>query len=206
MRPTPSRLFRLAPVAVLAVLGSAAIGCSAEVSIGDGGGASGEEIAADIGADYEDRSGIAMRSLTCEDVDGDEAESFSCSGRNERGVQLEIDGEVTDSESDGFDYSWEVTEAIAPGVLYERALRRELEARGIALSEVRCPVEIEVVEGAEVRCSATDGDGDSAGVTLRLTDGDGGFDYSVDGHGPDAGGHGAPGAGGGSAPSSGTRS
>jgi hypothetical protein len=197
-------LLRLSALAVLAAIAVVAIGCSAEVSIGDGDGASGSEIAEAITADYEDQTGIALRSLTCEDVEGDEAEPFTCSGRSERGVQLEIDGEVTDSESDGFEYSWEVSEAIAPGVLYERALRRELEGRGIPLTEVRCPVEITVEEGAEVRCVATDGDGDSAGVTLTLTDLDGGFDYSVDGHGPEADGHGAPEEGDGG--SGGTRS
>lgn len=202
MKIAPGSLLRLVPVAVLAAIAVVAMGCSAEVNIGDGGGASGEEIAGEIRGDYEDQAGVALRSLTCEDVEGDEAETFSCSGRNENGVQLEVDGEVTDSEAGGgFDYSWEVTEAVAPGVLFERALRRELEARGINLTEVRCPVEIEMEEGAEVRCTATDSDGDSAGVTLHLTDLDGGFDYSVDGHGPEADGHGSPGEGGGDAPS-----
>jgi len=202
-----SRLLRLGPVAVLAAIGFAAIGCSAEVSVGGDSGdgtVSGERIAKDIRAEYERKSGIALRSLTCEDVEGEEAESFNCSGRNERGVQVEIDGRVTDSETGGFDYRWEVTEALAPGVLYERALRRELESRGIGLTEVRCPVEIEVDVGAEVRCTATDREGDSAGVTLRLTDLDGGFDYSVEGHGPEADGHGAPQESGGGA--SGTQS
>lgn len=149
-----------------------------------------------------------MRSLTCEDVAGEEGELFGCRGRNERGVQLEIGGEVTASEADGFDYGWEVVGAVAPGVLYERALRRQIEARGIVLAEVRCPIEIEMRVGAEVRCTAGDGGGSSRGVTLVLTDLDGGFDYSVDGHGPEADGHGSPGEGGeaAGAPPPGTRS
>ncbi|MEZ5078884.1 MAG: DUF4333 domain-containing protein [Solirubrobacterales bacterium] len=203
MRIAPSTLLRLVPVAVLAAIAVVVMGCSAEVSIGDRDGASGEEIADDIRADYEDQTGVALRSLTCEDIEGDEAETFNCSARNENGFHLEIDGEVTDSDAGRF--HWEVTEVIAPGVYYERALRRELESRGIAIKEIRCPVEIEADVGAEIRCTATDGDGDSAGVTLRLTDEAGRFDYSVDGHSPEADGHGAPEESGGSG-SSGTRS
>lgn len=155
-------------------------GCSAEVSVGGGSEASGEELADEIRADYEDQTGIALRGLTCEGVDDQEGETFSCSGRNARGVQLEIEGKVTDASGSGFDYSWNVTAAVAPGVLYERALREQIEARGVALSDVRCPVEVEMEVGAELRCDAADRNGAVRGVTLRLTDLDGGFDFDVD--------------------------
>lgn len=168
----------LAAIGLLACLAFA--GCSAEVNVGSGSEASGEELAEEIRADYEDQTGVAMRGLTCEGADDREGETFSCSGRNARGVQLEIDGEVTDAGGSGFDYRWEVTAAVAPGVLYERALREQLEARGVALSEVRCPVEVEMEVGAELRCRATDRNGISRGVTIRLTDLDGGFDFAVD--------------------------
>jgi|GEM_PF-919964 len=182
----------LVPIAVVAALALA--GCSAEVSVGGDSSASGEEIGGEIRSDYEDKTGIALRSITCEDVEGDRDERFSCSARNARGVQLEIDGEVTDTESGGFDYSWQVVEGIAPGVLYERALRRQIEAQGVGLAEVRCPVEIEIRVGAEVSCDATDRNGASREVTLRLTDLDGGFDFEVEGHGSEAGGESAGGA------------
>lgn len=185
----PRRL-GLALVAFVVASGFVLTGCSAEFSIGGGSEASGEELADEISSAYEKQTGIALKSLTCEGVDAEVGAEFSCSGRNASGVQLEIDGEVTDTESGGFDYNWKVVRGVAPGVLYERALRRQIEARGIALSEVRCPVEIEMEVGAEVRCTATDRDGASVGVTLRLTDLDGGFDYSVEGHGPEADGHG----------------
>lgn len=168
----------------------ALLGCSAEVNVGSGSDASGEELAEEIQTDYVDRSGVGMRGLTCEGVEGNEGEEFGCSGRNERSVQLEISGEVTDASGDGFDYEWSVTEAIAPGVLYERALRRQLEDRGIGLAEVRCPVEVEVVTGREVQCEATDRNGVTRTVELRLTDRDGGFDFRV----PEEEGPGAEGA------------
>lgn len=178
-------------------------GCSAEVSVGGGDSeASGEEIAKKIQADYEDQTGIAMTRLTCESVKAEQGERFECSGRNARGVQIEIAGRVTDTEAGGFDYSWHVSKAIAPGVLYERALREEIEERGVTLSRVSCPVEIEVKVGSRVLCEAADASGATRSVVLTLTDLDGGFEYTVRGEGqtppPGAG---APGAGGGEASS-----
>jgi Domain of unknown function (DUF4333) len=64
---------------------------------------------------------------------------------------------------------------------HERALRREIESGGVALAEVRCPVEVEVEVGATLRCKATDTNGSSRTVTLKLTDLDGGFDYAIAG-------------------------
>ena len=159
----------------------ALLGCSAEVNVGSGSDASGEELAEEVQADYVDKSGVEMRGLTCEGVEGNEGEKFSCSGRNERSVQLTISGEVTEETGDGFDYEWRVTEAVAPGVLYELALRRKIEEQGIGLSEVRCPVEVEVDVGAELECKAADRNGVIRTVELRLTDRDGGFDFNVPG-------------------------
>ncbi len=179
---------KLAPLVLAAALLAALVcaGCSAEVSVGGGSGASGEEIAAEIRDVYRDQTDIALPRLTCEGVKADSGEKFSCSGSNARGVQLEIAGRVTDSEGDGFDYSWHVVEAVAPGVLYERALRREIESGGVTLAEVRCPVEVEVEVGATLGCKATDTNGSSRTVTLKLTDLDGGFDYAVAGEGAPA--------------------
>jgi Domain of unknown function (DUF4333) len=181
---------RLTALAVVAPCCLVLAGCSAEVNVGGGSDASGEEIADEVRGDYTEKTGIELTRLTCEGVEANVGEKFTCSGRNARGVQLEIAGRVTDAGSDGFDYSWHVTGAVAPGVLYERALRRQLEAEGVVLAEARCPVEIEVEVGEEVRCRATDRGGSSRGVTLRLSDLDGGFEYRVadgsSGEGPSA--------------------
>ncbi len=170
--------------AVLVLAAASALacaGCSAEFSVGGDSAASGEELAGEIRDAYAKQTGIALPRLTCEGAKADVGAKFACSGRNARGVQLELAGRVTDTEGDGFDYSWHVSKAAAPGVLYERALRRELEEGGVALAEVRCPVEIEVETGAKVRCEASDTGGARRAVTLRLTDLDGGFEYSVAG-------------------------
>jgi Domain of unknown function (DUF4333) len=168
-------------LAVLAALPFLAFaGCSAEVSVGgDSSEASGEEIADKIKPDYERKTGIALTRLTCESVKGEEGARFECSGRNARGVQLEIGGRVTDTEAGEFDFHWEVTKAVAPGVLYERALRAEIEEQGVALSQVTCPIEIEVEVGARVFCKATDASGATRTVMLTLTDLDGGFEFAV---------------------------
>lgn len=183
--------FRFEPATFGAVIvlasGLALAGCSAEVNVGTGSSVSGEKLADDVRGDYEDRTGVAMTTLTCEGVDGEVGAKFNCTGRNARSVQLEITGKVTDTDADGFDYNWKVAKGIAPGVLYERALRRQIEAQGVALSEVRCPVEVEIEVGSNVYCEATDVNGVNKDVKLRLTDLNGGFDYVVQGTGPGGG-------------------
>jgi len=179
-RPTPQA--KIAAIAVLLALAIA--GCSAEVNVGGGSEASGEEIAGEIRKGYANRTGIELNSLTCESVNAEVGDTFSCSGRNDRSIQLEISGKVTDSTAGEIDYNWTVVKAIAPGVLYERALRGSIEEGGVTLAEVRCPVEVEISVDLKLRCTATDRNGASRDVTLRLTDLDGGFDYSVDGGRP----------------------
>jgi len=161
-------------------------GCSAEFSVGGDSNAPGDELADGIRDDYVDRTGIELTRLTCEGAEAKVGTVFRCSGRNARGIQLEIAGRVTDTTGDGFDYRWNVVEGVAPGVLYERALRGALEDDGVAVVEVLCPVEVRLKAGAKLRCKATAADGSSRGVTLRLTDLDGGFDYQVDGEKPTA--------------------
>lgn len=175
--------FKLAIFAasVALLVGLALAGCSAEVNVGTGSEASGEEIAEEIRDAYEEETGVGLSRLTCEDAESSVGEEFNCTGRNARSVQLEISGKVTETTDDGFDYSWEVVKGIAPGVLFERALREQIEAGGVALSEVRCPVEVDIEVGSEIRCSAADRNGAARGVTVRLNDLDGGFDYKVDG-------------------------
>lgn len=183
--------FKLKPEAFSAVAAVASClaiaGCSAEVNVGGGSDASGEEIAGEIQGDYVDETGIELPRLTCEGVEAEVGTRFDCSGRNARSVQLEIAGKVTGTGADGFDYNWRVVEAVAPGVLFERSLRRQIEAGGVALAEVRCPVEVEVEVGVELRCQAADRNGSTRGVTVRLTDLDGGFEYIVDGAEPASG-------------------
>lgn len=171
----------IAAIAIAACL--ALTGCSAEFNVGGGSDASGEEIATEIQSDYVDKTGIELPRLTCEGAEAEVGTKFSCSGRNENSLQLEISGKVTDTTADGFDYSWHVVTATAPGVFYERALRRDIEGQGIALSEVRCPVEVRIDVGSKLQCAATDRNGSSRKVTLRLTDLEGGFDYTVEGEG-----------------------
>lgn len=163
---------------------AALTGCSAEFSVGGDSEATGEEIATEIRDDYEGETGLELTRLTCEGVEEETGARFECSGRNARSVQVEIAGRVTDTGGAGFDYRWRVVDAVAPGVLFERALRRLIEERGVAVAEVRCPVEVAVEVGAELRCQATDTEGSTRGVTLQLNDLDGGFEYEIDGEAP----------------------
>lgn len=166
---------------VAAAILAALTGCSAEFSVGGDSDAPGEAIADQVSDEYAEETGIELKQLTCEGVEEETGAKFECSGRNARSVQIQIAGRVTDASGPGFDYRWYVAEAVAPGVLFERALRRQIEDGGVTLSEVRCPVEIEIEVGERLRCKATDSAGETRGVTLRLTDLDGGFDYVVEG-------------------------
>jgi len=159
--------------------GLAFAGCSAEVSVGDGDQASGADIAERVEADYVEKTGIELPRLTCQEVEADVGAELACTGRNARDVELEIGGEVTDTTGDGFDYRWEVVSANAPGVFYERALRRLIEERGVALAEVACPTRIALRRGATVECSAIDRQGARRAVDVRLTDLDGGFEFGI---------------------------
>lgn len=171
-------------VAALAAL----TGCSAEFNVGGDSETPGEAIADQVREEYAGETGIELQRLTCEGVEEETGAKFECSGRNARSVQLQIAGRVTDASGPGFDYRWYVAEAVAPGVLFERALRRQIERSGVAIAEVRCPVEVEVEVGVELRCKATDADGETRDVTLRLTNLDGGFEYAIDGDEAPAGG------------------
>jgi hypothetical protein len=154
-------------------------GCSAEVSVGGDDQASGESIAREIRKEYVADTGIALPRLTCSEVDGEVGAAISCTGRNARDIQLDLEGEVTAVDGDGFDYNWKIASARAPGVFYERAARRVIEQRGAAIADLRCPAQIELRVGAEVPCELVDGSGVERGMTLRLTNLDGGFDIAV---------------------------
>jgi hypothetical protein len=154
-------------------------GCSAEVSVGDGDQASGEHIAREIRKEYTAKTGIALPRLTCTEVDDKVGAAISCTGRNARDIQLDLEGEVTAVDGDGFDYRWEIAEARAPGVFYERAARRVIAQRGAPVADLRCPAQVELRVGEELLCELDTGSGPPRELTIRLTDLDGGFDTSV---------------------------
>jgi hypothetical protein len=169
------------------LLCSTLAGCSAEVSVGDKDQASGEHIAREIRAEYVEDTGIALPRLTCNEVDGEKGAAISCTGRNARDIQLDIAGKVTDVDGDGFDYTWKIASARAPGVFYERAARRVLAQRGAPVADLRCPAQVELRIGERFRCELDTGSGPPRGLTITLTNLDGGFETALDSAAPRAG-------------------
>ncbi len=168
-------------VATSAVAAVTLAGCSFSCSIGEKT-ASSDEMNSQVSDAYEQRTGIPLTTVDCPSVKAEVDEQFSCDGTNERDIDLEIDGKVTEVESDDrIKFRWDVVSATAPGELYSTAARRSLEQQsGRPLSSVSCPDRIPIKRGAEVSCKVETADGETLDATLTLTDLDGGFRIDVD--------------------------
>lgn len=160
-------------------------GCSFSCSVGEKT-ASSSELNDRLTESYEERTGFALTDVACEEVKAEVGEDFSCTGTNEREIDLEIDGSVTSVESgDEIKFGWDVVGASAPGELYSNEAEKTLEQEtGRALNSVACPDRIPIERGAEVRCTVETAEGEELGATLTLTDLDGGFRIDVDQSGP----------------------
>ncbi|MBK5110561.1 MAG: DUF4333 domain-containing protein [Thermoleophilia bacterium] len=170
----------LAAASALATLTLA--GCSFSCSIGEKT-ASSSEMNSQLTDSYEQRTGIPLTSVDCPEVKAEVGEQFSCTGTNERDIDLDIDGKVTsaDEPDDKIKFRWNVVRATAPGELYSTAARKSLERQsGRPLKSVTCPDRIPIREGAEVHCTVETADGEQLSATLTLTDLDGGFRINVD--------------------------
>lgn len=170
----PRPLHLLGLLAALA-LGGLFSGCSFSASVG--GDSPTESLTEQIEAAYEDRTGIALRRLECEDIEAKEGAPIRCEGRNAKGVELLIEGRVTGAEGSAIDYHWDVARALVPGRTYAAAAVPVVErVAGTAVAGVRCERRVEVEVGALVRCEAKLESGAVVPVRLRLTDDDGGFE------------------------------
>ena len=175
----PVRRSALVAASAVAALGLA--GCSFSCSIGEKT-ASSDEMNSQLSDAYEQRTGIALTTVDCPSVKAEVGEQFSCTGTNERDIELEIDGKVNAVESDdNIRFRWDVVSATAPGELYSDAAKRSLEQQsGRPLNSVSCPDRIPIKRGAEVGCTVETADGETVDATLILTDLDGGFRIEVD--------------------------
>lgn len=175
-RPRTSSRGLLALTAILLIGGGALAGCGASVSTGSDY-AGGDEAAAMIKDQYPEQTGLALDELSCEKTDPETGKTFICEGTNEAKVDLKIEGTVgkIDTDSDRFDFRWEVTHAVAAGTAYSKPALAELQDEGWDVDGLTCPDGIEIVKGTKVTCTATSSDGEDYKAFLKLTDGDGGF-------------------------------
>ncbi len=155
-------------------------GCEFSCSIGSN--VSAEELDKQVRLAFEDETGVLLTSIDCEEADADVGSPISCAATNENGIDLAIEGEVTEfnSDTDRVRFDWEVVSAAAPGEAFEVAAARSLRAQtGIAIRNVSCPEKIDLQRGNEVDCTGVDAQGNDRELVLTLTDEEGAFDVNL---------------------------
>jgi hypothetical protein len=132
-----------------------------------------------IADQYRARNGgIGLEELRCQQTAANVGAIFTCMGRNDRGVDVMIVGEVSalDESAGRARYRWEVVRAQAPGDLFERAALRALRGGGGApVAAVDCPTTVALIAGTRVRCRAIGPRGGERPIVLVLTDRSGSF-------------------------------
>jgi hypothetical protein len=143
---------------------------------------SAEELNKQVRLSYEDKSGVLLTSIDCDEADADTGSEINCDATNEADVDLKIEGTVTsyDSETEKVKFRWEVVSATAPGETFAVAARNSLaDQSNVPLDNVVCPDRIELEIGNEVECTAVDLAGNDRDLVLTLTDLEGGFDVRL---------------------------
>lgn len=156
-------------------------GCEFSCSIG-GNTVSSEELDKQVRIAYEDETGILLTSIDCEEADSDIGSPINCLATNENDLELTIEGEVTDlnSDTDRIRFDWQVVSASAPGVAFEVAAARSLRNQtGAVISDVTCPQKITLEAGTIVDCTGVDSQGNERELVLTLTDRKGAFDVNL---------------------------
>lgn len=175
-----ARPIALLPTLLGAIAALALLGCG--VSVSTGGESTTERITEQIEQAYEDRTGFALRGFACAEVEQSEEAAISCEGRNSAGVELVIEGEITNVEGSEFDYHWDVVRAVAPGSGYAKAAVPVVERlAGEPVAGVRCQRRVVVEVGQTVDCEVKTERGEIVPIQLRLTDDEGGFEVLTDG-------------------------
>lgn len=170
-------------IAVLAAFAALTAGCSGEVRIGGPEALSGADVARELRAEYDDRekaSGITLTALTCQEVEAEVDATITCSGRNSKEIDLELSGRITATDGDGFDYSWRVARAFAPGSLFSDPLRPQIERMvRRQVRDVTCPVRVLIREGGRFRCQVAFADRATFTADIRQTDDSGSFTWGL---------------------------
>ena len=169
-------------VLIGAVLSASLLVAGCEFSCSIGNTVSAEELDKQVRLAFEDETGVLLTSIDCEEADADVGSEINCTAINENDVELTIEGEVTefDSDTEKVRFDWEVVAAAAPGTAFETAAARSLRNQsGVEISGVTCPDRIDLETGNEVRCTAFDVENNERELVLTLTDEEGGFDVRL---------------------------
>lgn len=173
-------------VAFPSIIAAACLGltaCSGEVSVGKPKDLTGEAVAKDLRQEYADRekdTGITLTSLTCQGVEAEVDAVITCSGRNSKDIDLELTGVVTSTDGSGVDYRWRIAKAYAPGLLFERPLRPQVErALRRPVRDVTCPVRVLVATDGRFQCAVELTAKARFVVDVRQTNSSGGFTWGI---------------------------
>lgn len=157
-------------------------GCEFSCSVGGSETVSAEELEKQVRLAFEDETGVLLKSIDCDEADADVGSEINCTAVNANDIELTIDGEVTefDSDSERVRFDWEVVAAAAPGTAFETAAARSLRNQsGAVINDVTCPDTIELERGNEVTCTAVDVEGNERELVLTLTDAEGAFNVRL---------------------------
>lgn len=163
------RFARCLVVAVIAVLGA---GCGGDTLKAD-------EVTEGIATQFRDQ-GVELREVRCpDDIDAEVGAEIACTGINEGGIKLFINGSVSEIDGDRARYRVEADGGEAPGdVVAEQAreiLRKEV---GRTAPPMTCPDTVRVPTDPTVTCrlGPVDGDVFDADVSIGA---DGRFEVQV---------------------------
>ena len=178
--PIQQKFLRFLAVFSICATGALIAGCEAEVSTG---GDQIDEASAEltIKRQYADHfPGLKLSEISCESTEAKVDNTFTCTGSNDNGVDLDFKGTITgtDKEKDTIDFTWTITKAVTDGSAYEKPALDALQGVGDKVTAIDCP-EFEVTEGEKVECEATMQDGSSQTAVIKLTDGNGGFQVKL---------------------------
>jgi hypothetical protein len=169
-------------VLIAAALWASVLLAGCEFSCSVGNSVSAEELDKQVRLAFEDESGVLLTSIDCDEADADVGSEISCKAVNENDVELTIEGEVTefDSETEKVRFNWQVVSAAASGTAFETAAARSLRNQtGVVINDVTCPERIDLTRGNEVDCTAFDVEGNERDLVLTLTDEEGAFDVRL---------------------------
>lgn len=176
-------MFRAATPSILIGACLALSACSGEVSVGKKKDLTGEEVAKDLREEYAEResaSQITLTALTCQEVEAEVDAPISCTGRNSKEIDLEFTGTVTSTDGDGLDYRWRISKALAPGALFERPLRPQVErALRREVRDVSCPTRVQVMANGRFQCTVELTAKARFIVDVRQTNSSGGFTWGI---------------------------
>lgn len=160
--------FVIVPAAALVV------GCGGSVEVG-GSDINADEAAQTIQTEYAKQVGLEMTDISCDSGDPDVGAKFSCDGKNEADLSLDIEATVTsvDEDTDKVGFDWNVVKATAGPTTFTSTALDALQGIGRAVESIECPGGTVMEKGNTIDCVGTMDDGSKREVKITLTDGNG---------------------------------